>query len=68
MLAQADQLIARAEMAIIELIAEFDKERVAGHDTAIAERTLRAFTDSLEALKERRELTRRTIQQIDCGL
>jgi len=68
MLSQADKLIAEAETAIIEQIAEFDKARVAGHDTTIAERTLRAFTDNLKALRERRELIVRTIQQIDRGL
>jgi hypothetical protein len=68
MLSQADRLIARAETAVIGQIADFDKERVAWRDTAIAERTLRAFTDSLIALRGRRELIVRTIQQIDCGL
>jgi len=47
MLSQADRPIAGAETAIIQQIVDFDKERVAGHDTAIAERTLRASTDNL---------------------
>jgi hypothetical protein len=68
MLSQADRLIAEAERAIIDQIVDFDKDRVAGHDTAIAERTLRASTDNLKALRERRELIVRTIQQIDRGL
>jgi hypothetical protein len=35
MLSQADRLIAEAERAINDQIVDFDKERVAGHDTAM---------------------------------
>jgi len=68
MLSQTNRLIAEAERAVIDQIVDFDKERVAGHDTAIPERTLRAFTDKLKALRKRRELIVGKIQQIDCGL
>jgi hypothetical protein len=42
-------------------IAGFDKERVEAHETALAERTLRAFTNSLKALRQRRDLIANSI-------
>jgi hypothetical protein len=51
-----DFRIAQAEMAVMLQIVEIDKLRVAGRDTAVAERALLAFVASLEAIRERRKL------------
>ena len=67
-LSQADRMIAGAETALMAQIAYVDRQRVEGHDTALAERGLRAFIVNLEALKHRRELIARTISQLDRGL
>ncbi|MGE5157762.1 MAG: hypothetical protein ACM3OF_06395 [Gemmatimonas sp.] len=67
-LSQADRTIAGAETAIMEQIADFDKQQVDGHDTALAERSLRAFANSLSAIRDHRKLVARTIQQMDRGL
>jgi hypothetical protein len=67
MLSDADRLVAAAEMAVMDQIAEVDKLRVSGDETAVAVRILRAFTDSLMALKQRRELIVHTIQQMERG-
>jgi hypothetical protein len=68
LLREADGRIANAETAVMKQIAQLDYLRVAGYGTAVAERTLLAFVGTLEALRERRELIVRTIQQIDTGL
>ncbi|WP_407174850.1 hypothetical protein [Bradyrhizobium sp. STM 3562] len=68
MLRKVDRLIAGAEMAVMEQIADLDKQCVDGHDTVLAERSLRAFAGSLEALREHRRLIVQTIRQIDQGV
>jgi hypothetical protein len=55
-LRKADRFIAGAEMRLMNQIAGFEKERVEALENALAERTLRAFTNSLKALRQRREL------------
>jgi hypothetical protein len=67
-LRHADRLIARAEAEVMQQIADLAKLRAASHDTALAERTLRAFANSLDALKDHRELIAKTILQIDGGV
>jgi hypothetical protein len=52
-LLEANNRIARAEMAVMLQIVEIDKLRVAGRGTAMAERVLLAFVKSLEAMRER---------------
>ena len=39
-------------MAVMLQIVEIDKLRVAGRNTIIAERALRAFVESLKAMRE----------------
>jgi hypothetical protein len=63
----ADRLIARAEAAVMQQIADLDQRRVGGYDMALAERRLRAFANSLDALKDRRELIAMTMRQLDHG-
>jgi hypothetical protein len=60
-LRKADRFIADAEMRLMNQIAGFEKERVEAHETALAERTLRAFTNSLKALRQRRDLIANSI-------
>ena len=67
-LREADRIIDGAETAVMEQIADFEKQRVYGHDADLAERTLRAFTNSLVALRQHRNLIVRTIEQMDRGL
>jgi hypothetical protein len=67
-LREADRFIAGAEAAVVEQLAYFDKLRVDGYDTALAERSLRAFTDSLSALQDRRELVVQNIQLMERGI
>ena len=66
-LRQVNRRIAGAEMAVMQQIACFDKLCADGHDTTLAERGLRAFAASLEALRGHRQLIVSTIQQIDRG-
>jgi hypothetical protein len=47
---------------------ELDKLRRDGHDTKLAEQTLKSFEDTLQTLREHRELIVKTIEQIDRGL
>jgi hypothetical protein len=67
-LSEADQHIANAERAISEQVVQLESLRRDGHDMALAERTLRAFEDTLQTLREHRELIISTIEQIDKGL
>lgn len=67
-LREADRIIDGAETAVMEQIADFEKQRVYGPDADLAERTLRAFTNSLVALRQHRNLIVRTIEQMDRGL
>ena len=55
-LREADIRITRAEMAVMLQIVEIDKLRVAGRNTIIAERALRAFVERLKAMRELRKL------------
>ena len=66
-LSQADRYVT-SEMALMEQIAAFGKLRVDGPETAVAERTLRAFANSLTALKQHRELIVHMVRQLDRSL
>jgi hypothetical protein len=67
-LAQADTLISNAERAITDQMIELDKLRRDGHDTKLAEQTLKLFEDTLQTLHKHREHIVKTINQIDRGL
>jgi hypothetical protein len=67
-LAEADGHIADAERAIAEQMAQVEGLRVAGHDTALAERELTAFRETLAVLQDHRASIIKTIEQIDAGL
>jgi hypothetical protein len=67
MLSEFNQIIAGAEMTVMEQIAELGKPHVDEHEAALQEHTLREFTDSLAVLKDYRELIVETMQQIDTG-
>jgi hypothetical protein len=67
-LAEADAHIADAERAVTEQMAQVEALRAAGHDTAMAERELTAFRETLAVLQDHRALIIRTIEQIDAGL
>ncbi|XIA64175.1 hypothetical protein ACFIOY_35555 [Bradyrhizobium sp. TZ2] len=62
-LAEADAHIADAECAVIEQMAQVEALRVAGRDTAIAERELM----TLAVLQDHRALIIRAIEQIGAG-
>jgi flagellar biosynthesis/type III secretory pathway protein FliH len=54
-LAEADRHIAEAESAVAKQTMELEKLRRDGHQTDLAEGTVRAFQESLETLRESRE-------------
>jgi hypothetical protein len=49
-------------------VIELDKLRRDGHDTKLAEQTLKLFEDTLQTLHKHREHIVKTINQIDRGL
>ena len=65
---EADVHIAEAERAVAEQMAQVAALRVAGQDTAIAERELTAFQETLAVLRDYRAVIMKTIEQIDSGL
>lgn len=67
-LAEADSHIGHAEQEIGRQIVRVERLRIEGHDTALAERTLRNFQRTLEEMKEHRKIIIRTIEEIDAGL
>ncbi|MCK1739598.1 hypothetical protein IVA80_01590 [Bradyrhizobium sp. 139] len=66
-LAEADAHIADAERAVTEQMAQVEALRLAGHDTAVAERELTAFQETLAVLQDHRAAIIKTIEQIDAG-
>ena len=66
-LAEADAHIADAERAVTEQMAQVEALRLAGHDTAAAERELTAFQETLAVLQDHRAAIIKTIEQIDAG-
>ena len=67
-LAEAEIHIATAERAITEQMAQVVALRAAGHDTAMAERELTAFQETLAVLQDHRASIIKTIEQIDADL
>ncbi len=67
-LAEADAHIADAERAVTEQMAQLEALRAAGHDTAMAERELTAFRETLAVLQGHRAVIIKAIEQIDAGL
>ncbi len=66
-LAEADAHIADAERAVTEQMAQVEALRLAGHATAVAERELPAFQETLAVLQDHRAVIIKTIEQIDAG-
>jgi hypothetical protein len=66
-LAEADAHMADADRAVTEQTAQMEALRLAGHDTAPAERELAAFQETLAVLQDHRAAIIRTIEQIDAG-
>jgi hypothetical protein len=64
-LAEADAHIDETEHAIAEQIAQVEAMRLAGKDTAMAERELMAFEDTLAVLQDHRASIIKAIEQID---
>ena len=64
----ADRHIDRAEQIIADQQLELHRLRLKGYETALAERTLKAFEDSLLTMWEHRRIIRLVIDQIDRGL
>ncbi len=67
-LSEADQHITNAEAAVTRQMVKLDELRRDAHDTSEAEATLKAFQDTLQTLREHRELILKTIEQIDQGI
>jgi len=67
-LAEADVHIATAERTVAEQMAQVAALRAAGHDTAMAERELTAFQETLAVLQDHRASIIKTIEQIDADL
>jgi hypothetical protein len=67
-LTEADAHIAETERAIAEQIAQLEALRLAGQDTAMAERELAAFEETLAVLQDYRAAIIKSIEQIDAGL
>lgn len=67
-LSKANEHIAKAEYAISEQTLRVERLRGDGHDTKLAEETLRAFEVDLTMLLGHREAIIRAIEQIDQAL
>ena len=67
-LAEVDVHIADAERAVTEQTAQVEAVRVTGHDTAMAERELTAFRETLDVLQDPRAVIIKIIEQIDAGM
>jgi hypothetical protein len=61
----ADRHIDRAVQIIADQQLEVGRLRLKGHDSELAERTLKAFEDSLQIMYEHRNSIIRVIEQID---
>jgi hypothetical protein len=66
-LAAADLHIADAERAVAEQIAKVDALGLTGQDTAMAERELIAFQETLTVLEDYRANILKAIERIDTG-
>ena len=62
-LSMANTHIAKGEGVIWGQIATIEKLRCDGHDTRLAEDTLRVFAANLEVMREHRDLIIRTIEE-----
>jgi hypothetical protein len=60
--------IAEAERAVTKQMAQVEALRLAGHDTAVAERELTAFRETLAVLQDHRASIIRAIEKIDASL
>jgi hypothetical protein len=67
-LATADAHIAETDRAIAEQIAQLEALGLAGQDTAMAERELVAFEETLAVLQGHRATIVKAIEEIDAGL
>lgn len=61
----ADRHIDRAEQIIADQQLEIGRLRLKGYDSDLAERTLRVFEDSLQAMHQHRNSIVSAIKQID---
>jgi hypothetical protein len=66
-LSEADAHIAEAECAVTEQMAQVEALRLAGRDTAGAERELMAFQETLAVLQDHRASINKAIEQLDGG-
>jgi hypothetical protein len=66
-LGEADAHIAAAEHAVTEQMAQVEALRLAGKDTAGAERELTAFQETLAVLQDHRAGINKAIEEIDGG-
>jgi hypothetical protein len=66
-LGESDRHIATAEKNVSEQRMHVEKLRQHGHDLELAEKMLRGFEASLTTLREHRELSIKTIEEIDKG-
>jgi len=66
-LSTANEHVAAAQRLISEQTARIEKLRGHGHDTKLAEKTLRAFEASLQMFREHREVIIKVIEQIGQG-
>jgi flagellar motility protein MotE (MotC chaperone) len=64
-LAEADAHIVETERAIAEQVAQVEALRLAGKDTATAERELAAFEETLAVLQDHRTSIKKAIERID---
>jgi hypothetical protein len=67
-LSAADEHIAKGERVIRVQMATLEQLRVDGHDTTLAEETLRAFEANMKIMCEHRDLIIRTLEEVDRGL
>ena len=67
-LVEADAHIADAERALTEQLAQVEALELAGQDTALAQRELAAFQETLAVLRDHRATIVWAIERIDAGL
>lgn len=67
-LSEADKHVVQAERAISGQAMEIEKLRRDGHNTALAEKTLKTFNDTLQVMRDHRAAIVNMIEQIDKGL
>jgi hypothetical protein len=66
-LREAEAHIVEAERAVNEQLAQVEALRLAGKDTAGAERELTAFQETLAVLQDHRAGINKAIEQLDGG-